>query len=210
MWIRATWGIVAALALMVAAYAVAAATVPAVRTPLVIALVAAIPVIAVTHFLASALALALGAFQINARFRARRLDLHRWMGRTYIVSVILGGTSAVVMAMRSAGGLSAHAGFSLLGILWVLTAVLAYRRIREYDIADHRRWMLRSYALAFAAVTLRIQLPLAMSVFGIPFDECYPAIAWTCWVPNLVFVEWVVLPRPAFIDQPSAASLMET
>ena len=210
MWNRALWGGVTALALIVAGYAVGAAVVPAARTPFVNALMAAIPVIAAAHFLASAIALAVGPFQLNARLRAKRLDLHRWLGRTYIVSVLVGGTSAVIMAVRSSGGMAAHTGFGMLGVLWVLTAVLAYRRIREYDIADHRRWMLRSYALAFAAVMLRIQLPLAIGVFGIPFDQSYPAIAWLCWVPNLVFVEWVVLPRPAFIDQPSAASLMET
>ena len=54
----------------------------------------------------------------------------------------------------------------------------------------HRRWMIRSYALTAAAITLRLYLPL-LSHLGIPFDMSYPVVAWLCWVPNLLFAEWL-------------------
>jgi hypothetical protein len=54
--------------------------------------------------------------------------------------------------------------------------------------------MVRNYALAFVAVTLRIQLGVAEGA-GIPFAVFYPVVAWSCWVPNLVFVDWFVLGR---------------
>jgi hypothetical protein len=63
-------------------------------------------------------------------------------------------------------------------------------RRRRIDL--HRAWMLRSYSLTFAAVTLRIWLPLSQ-VAGLPFLPSYQAIAWLCWVPNLIVVEWFVL-----------------
>ena len=141
------------------------------------------------------MALALGPFQLSTRLRSRRLGLHRWLGRAYILSVVVGGFSAIALATMSTGGVSAHVGFGLLGVLWVFTAVIAYQRIRVYDIADHRRWMIRSYSLAFAAVTLRIYLPLAVAVMRIPFDQAYPAIAWLCWVPNIIVADWVLLRR---------------
>ena len=55
--------------------------------------------------------------------------------------------------------------------------------------------MLRSYALTLAAVTLRLYMP-AFAIAGVGFDAAYPLIAWLCWVPNLVVVEWLVLARP--------------
>jgi hypothetical protein len=67
----------------------------------------------------------------------------------------------------------------------------------------HRAWMLRSYALTFAAVTLRIWLPLSQ-IAGIPFQEAYAAIAWLCWVPNLVVVEWFILRRRTGLAIPAA------
>jgi Predicted membrane protein (DUF2306) len=48
--------------------------------------------------------------------------------------------------------------------------------------------MIRSYSLTFAAVTLRIYLPVALAS-GVPFEIAYPAIAWLCWVPNLFVAE---------------------
>jgi hypothetical protein len=94
------------------------------------------------------------------------------------------------------GGPVAHVGFALLAVLWVGTAGAAYLAIREGDVTRHRRWVTRSYALALAAVTLRIELPL-MLVAGMPFDVAYPFVAWLCWVPNLLVAEWRFMPVPA-------------
>jgi hypothetical protein len=52
--------------------------------------------------------------------------------------------------------------------------------------------MIRSYALTFAAVTLRIWLPLFQNGFGMEFISAYVIIAWLCWVPNLLWAEWYV------------------
>ena len=62
------------------------------------------------------------------------------------------------------------------------------------DVDAHRAWMLRSYALTLAAVTLRIYIPLSQ-VAGVEFEAAYQAISWFCWVPNLLIVEWIVLTR---------------
>jgi hypothetical protein len=51
--------------------------------------------------------------------------------------------------------------------------------------------MTRSFALTFAAVTLRIYIPLALAA-GVGFADSYPAIAWLCWVPNLVVAQFLV------------------
>ncbi len=192
---RVKWGLMTALAFIVVGYAVGLLWVPDLRPSFIRDRIAEAPLAVFGHIAASAVALALGPFQLNTRLRSRRLELHRWMGRVYIISVVVGGLSGVGLATMSMGGVPAHVGFGLLGALWVLTAVLAYQRIKVYDIADHRKWMIRSYSLAFAAVTLRIYLPLATAVMRIPFDQAYPAIAWLCWVPNLIVVEWVFLRR---------------
>jgi hypothetical protein len=65
--------------------------------------------------------------------------------------------------------------------------------------------MLRSYALVFAAVTLRIELPLLVMAFG-EFTPAYQAVAWVSWVPNLLWAEWYVR-RTAAIPVPSPENL---
>jgi uncharacterized membrane protein len=203
---RAKWGVMTALAFIVAGYAVALLWLPDLRPAFLRARAADAPLAVFGHIAASAVALALGPLQLSTRLRARRLELHRWMGRTYIISVVIGGIAGIVLATRSMGGAPAHVGFGLLGALWVFTAVLAYQRIKVYDIADHRRWMIRSYSLAFAAVTLRIYLPLATAALRVPFDDAYPVIAWLCWVPNLIVAEWVLLRRVPVSAQAPAPS----
>ena len=49
--------------------------------------------------------------------------------------------------------------------------------------------MIRSFALTFAAVTLRIWLGISQAS-GMDFDVAYPVIAWVAWVPNLLVAEW--------------------
>ena len=53
--------------------------------------------------------------------------------------------------------------------------------------------MIRNYALTFAGVTIRIYLGLFFAS-GLKFEEFYPSLAWLCWVPNLILVEWWLLP----------------
>jgi hypothetical protein len=66
--------------------------------------------------------------------------------------------------------------------------------IRARDQQAHRAWMLRSYALTLAAVTLRLYIPIGVAS-GLAFESVYPTVAWACWVPNLMLVEWWILPR---------------
>jgi len=141
------------------------------------------------HVFASAVALILGPFQFVPGLRAARPALHRWSGRVYLgVGVLVGGLAGLVMATHAFGGTMSTLGFGALALAWLATGTLAYRAIRAGDTVAHRRWMIRNFALTFAAVTLRLQLPAAM-MLRIPFEVAYPIIAWTCWVPNLVVAE---------------------
>ena len=143
------------------------------------------------HIFASMLALVLGPFQFSPRLRATRIQFHRWLGRIYLgVGVLLGGLAGLYMAVYAYGGIAAKLGFACLAIAWLFTGLRAYLAIRAGKVALHRQWMVRNFALTFAAVTLRLYLPLSM-VAGIPFQLAYPIIAWMCWVPNLVIAEWL-------------------
>ncbi len=144
-----------------------------------------------SHVFASAVALGLGAFQFSSRLRTKRIGLHRWMGRVYLgVGVLIGGTAGLFMAAHAYGGVTARLGFGCLAVVWLYTGARAYVAIRARDIVSHRRWMIRNFALTFAAVTLRLYGPLS-GVAGIAFDQAYPIIAWVAWVPNLIVAEWL-------------------
>lgn len=143
------------------------------------------------HIVPSVIAMALGPFQFLPNLRARRPRLHRWMGRIYLVSILIGGISGLYMAQFATGGLASMIGFAALAILWIFTGYKAYTAIRRGAVQEHRVWLIRNYALTFAAVTLRIYTRLFF-LMGMTLPDFHSTNAWLCWVPNLLFAEWVI------------------
>jgi uncharacterized membrane protein len=137
-------------------------------------------------------ALLAGPWQFSQKLRARALNLHRWMGRFYLLEVALGSVAGFAMAVVSEGGLPTHFGFGILAGLWFFTGMQAYRMVRKGNIEAHRQWMIRNFALTLAAVTLRVQLPFMLAALHWPFLRSYIIVSWLCWVPNLLIAEWMV------------------
>jgi uncharacterized membrane protein len=189
---RGLWRLMAVLAVAVAGYAMVLLLMPSARPPFVRA--SPLPLVFILHFAGGGIAMALGPFQFRAAQRARRPALHRWMGRVYVVAILLGGTAGLLLAPLSQGGVVAHMGFGLLALAWLGSTTSAFLAIRRGETLVHQRWMIRSFALTLAAVTLRIYLPVSMAI-GAPFDVAYPIIAWACWVPNLLVAERFFVPR---------------
>jgi uncharacterized membrane protein len=198
------WLIMTLAAIAVAGYAGTLLLAPEIRPPFAAALLAQRPVAGFVHLAGGAIALVAGALQLNSRLRARFIDTHRWSGRLYLLAVVSGGVAALSLAQHSFGGIPAQLGFGLLAVLWMGCAITAYRHVRQGNIGLHRKWMIRSYALTLAAVTLRLYLP-ASQIAGFPMPIAYPAIAWLCWVPNLLAAEWFVRSQ-SFPARPSTAS----
>lgn len=141
------------------------------------------------HFAAGGLALAVGILCFRRDLLVRARAWHRRLGVLYVASVLASAAAGLVMAVFSMGGLTAHVGFAIASGIWIATTLLGWLAIQDRRIAQHRRWMVRSYALSFGAVTLRFELPLLIVWTG-SFQTAYPWIAWLAWVPNLLFAEW--------------------
>jgi len=180
------------LSLAVAGYAIAVygfLPVGALVQPDMRATFVAHPVGIYTHVFGSAVALALGPFQFSSMLRERWPVLHRLLGRLYLgVGVLVGGLAGLYMAFHAVGGLAARLGFACLAVAWLYSGSRAYLAVRARDFMAHRRWMVRNFALTFAAVTLRLYLPASVAL-GVTFEVAYSVIAWLCWLPNLVAAE---------------------
>jgi len=149
------------------------------------------------HVIAAPVALALGVLQFVSRLRTNYPTIHRWVGRVYVIAVLVGGASGLTIAPNAVGGPIAGAGFGLLAVIWIAATLQAIRLAMAGRVAEHRRWMMRSFALTFAAVTLRLQLPFLIGGAGMSYAEASLIVAWSCWVPNLLFVEWLIARKPA-------------
>jgi uncharacterized membrane protein len=129
------------------------------------------------HIGFGAITLLTGWSQFSKKIRAKRLNLHRILGKIYAITVLISGSAGFYLALNATGGLVAQSGFTLMSLTWLSTTILAYSTILKGDQKAHRTWMIRSYATAFAAVTLRIYIPLFEIVHGMGFDQSYPIIA---------------------------------
>jgi uncharacterized membrane protein len=138
------------------------------------------------HIAASGFAMILGAFQFLKPLRRKAPSLHRWMGRGYILACTIGGLAGGTIALYSTAGPIAGWGFFMLAVLWVPFTLLALAAAMRKDFSAHERWMIRSFALTFGAVTLRLQLPIGPMLTGGDFLAAYVWIAWLAWVPNLI------------------------
>lgn len=140
-------------------------------------------------------ALLTGPWQFSRKLRGRALNLHRWLGRFYLLEVTLGSIAGFAMATVSEEGWPTHLGFGALAVLWFFTGLQAYLKVRRGEIEAHRQWMIRNFALTLAAVTLRNWMPLMLFALHWPFRATYITVSWLCWVPNLFVAEWLVRRR---------------
>lgn len=150
------------------------------------------------HIIFGGIALLTGWSQFSTKLRNKYLNTHRVLGKVYVTVCLLSGGAALYLAFYATGGWIASLGFGGLAVSWLYTTTKAFLSIRQKQINQHHAWMIRSYALTWAAVMLRIYLPLSQ-IAQIDFIDAYRVIAWLCWVPNLLTAEWIIsrmrLPR---------------
>jgi len=182
----ALWGLAAFLCVGVAGYAYSVLPVGGSFGPQVLANLFARPWL-LLHAAGAGAALAIVAFQFLPALRRRRA-VHRWLGRVYAAAALVSGSAGLVLSFGTTAGPVAGVGFGLLGVFWIYTTVQGWLTARARRFDEHRRWMIRSFSLVLAAVTLRLYMPLS-EVLGLDVGRAYVAIAWLCWVPNFLVAE---------------------
>ena len=134
--------------------------------------------------------IALGTGVAQLIFTLNKMKAHRSIGKIYMVAVLFSGSGGLYISFFANTGLIAQMGFFMLAVSWLTTSYLAYFHIRRGDVSTHKKWILRSMALTFSALTLRVLLPGSI-IAGLTFEMVYPIIAWACWVPNLIVNELI-------------------
>ncbi len=143
------------------------------------------------HITLGGIALLIGWTQFNAKLRTKRLKVHRLIGKVYVIAALISSLASIYIALYATGGIIASLGFICLGITWLYTTLSAYIHIKNGRIEHHQKMMIYSYAACFAAVTLRIYLPI-LSILFHDFIKAYILVAWLCWIPNIIVAYFLV------------------
>lgn len=158
----------------------------------------AAPLVFIVHALAGGLALLVGLVQLARRGPVARPPVHRALGRLYVWAIWLASPSGLWLALVFDVSVGAKLGFVSLAVLWLLTTTIAARRIRQRRIAEHRVWMIRSYALSLFFVTFSLW-PDLLALSGLPSALSYPLAVFLSWTINLAIAElwlWRTSTRP--------------
>ncbi len=145
------------------------------------------------HITGGLLSLGIGPFQFLKKFRQKHISFHRTLGKIYIGAILfLGGPAGFYMSLFANGGFWAKISFSLLSFLWTISTWIALRTIRKKNIKKHEQWMIRSYAITFSAVMLRLWVPILSLGFHARPDQVLFLSPWLAWMPNLLIAEIII------------------
>ncbi|RRR83945.1 DUF2306 domain-containing protein [Streptomyces sp. RP5T] len=165
----------------------------------------------VVHVLCGTVAIVTCCLQVWPALRQRYPKVHRVSGRLYVAAGVLpGGLAGLAVAYASPSGLSMQMSTMTTSVLWIGTAVVGLRMARQGRIADHRRWMVRSFALTMSIVVSRVLgvvydhtiLPPPGAGADIPAliawgQERAGLASWPGWILPLLIAEWWLIEREA-------------
>jgi uncharacterized membrane protein YozB (DUF420 family) len=156
-----------------------------------------------------AIALLIGPLQFARGLRERFPRVHRVLGSISVGAIVLAAVAGLVISPLTRAGIVGTLGFGILAVLWASFALLGLRAILRRDVQAHRAWMTRAFALTYAAVTLRLWIPILMMGFiasgtdpAAAFTAAYAIVPFLCWIPNLILAEWLVRRRAQIVAQP--------
>jgi uncharacterized membrane protein len=149
------------------------------------------------HIVCAVLYATLGAFQFSSGLRRRRPNWHRVAGRLLVVLGLTVAFSALWMTAfypHIPGGELGHVFRLAFGTGMAASIILGFIAIRRRDVARHRAWMARAYALALGAGTQVLTLGIGNAVFGT--SELNTALMLGAgWGINLAVVEYIIRAR---------------
>ncbi|GAA2409494.1 DUF2306 domain-containing protein [Streptomyces glaucosporus] len=143
------------------------------------------------HVLTGTVTLVTMCLQLWPWLRRNHPAVHRWSGRLYVFAGAL-PSAALALVMFPFSFPSGSVAVLMSGVMWAVTSVVGWIRARQGRYAEHRRWMLYSFAIVWGQTVWG--LVIGLTLFRLPFaiDITYIAESarWVGWVGNLVLVHW--------------------
>jgi hypothetical protein len=155
-----------------------------------------VPLPVVVHIIGASLYCVLGAFQFAPGLRRRRPRWHRIAGRLLVPAGIAAALSGIWMTLFY--DLPDHDN-ALLGAMrlgfgsaMATSIVLGFLAVRRRDIARHRAWMVRGYAIGQGAGTQVFTIAACSAILGEPSAFTRAMLMGAGWVINIVIAEWFI------------------
>jgi len=157
----------------------------------------AAPLPVIVHILSASLFSILGAFQFSSGLRQRSLQWHRVSGRIVVASGIFVALSGLWMTVMypippELQGCLLYAVRVFVSLAMLLSIFLAVTAVLGGDIATHRAWMIRAFALGQGAGMQVVVLLPWMLLIGKPSMLQRDLLMSLAWLINLLVAEMVI------------------
>jgi hypothetical protein len=150
----------------------------------------ALPYVTLLHVLPGMVFLLLAPLQFVPRFRSRS-RVHRTMGYVLLTAALPFGATGLYFSFRDPVFGIVGASASALGGTWFLySGVRAYAAIRRRDIDEHRAWMLRALAMAYAIAVIRAIDLMALSLLTVRPRVLGGPSFWVGFLLSAFAAEW--------------------
>lgn len=145
------------------------------------------------HILPGALFLSLAALQFVPGIREKHLQFHRWSGRFLVALGLIIGTTALIMSFRmNIGGPNETAATTLFAIVFLICLIRGLVLIRRKEVARHREWMIRAYAVALGVATTRPIVGMFFAFRRLTPHEFFGIAFWLGFTITLMAAElWI-------------------
>lgn len=135
--------------------------------------------------------LLLAPLQLSRSFRTRHYDVHRRLGRVLLTCGLVSGTFAIAFGVPLAwGGRPESAATAVFGAWFLGCLLTAYRAIRRQEVARHRRWMIRAFAVGVAVGTIRIWVAIFQAFGLLDFPDSLAVAFWVAFPMHVAAGEW--------------------
>ncbi|AZA98892.1 DUF2306 domain-containing protein [Chryseobacterium joostei] len=147
------------------------------------------------HIFSITLCLLAGLTQFSDLFLEENKKLHRIIGKIYVYNILVINVPACfVLGLFSNGGLTGIVGFLIQDILWAYFTIKAVLFIKKGNVADHKNYMILSYAVTTTAITFRIVKNLFYNEKYHDYELFYGLNVWLALVVNLL-IAYLILKR---------------
>ncbi len=141
----------------------------------------------------------LAPLQFVAAIRNRYRTFHRSLGRVLLIFAFVAGVYGLVSVVTfpAYGGVTTEAAGWFFGPLFLFAIVRAFQQIRRKNVAAHREWMIRAFALGLGVGMQRIAIGFWQVFSDYTIEEIFGVSLWIGFAINLCIAEyWINKTRP--------------
>ncbi len=147
------------------------------------------------HIFAGMFCIIAALTQFSSYILKKRRKIHIWMGKIYvIVVVVLGAPTGLYMSFFAKGSFWERTLFMFMALYWLYTTIKGLQAIKQKNVLAHKNWMIRSYSMAMTAVTFRIY-HILFYYYGVNHLYNYEISLWISVIGNLLIAEYFIFSK---------------